>query len=82
MPTTPAGHAAVAAFALLIPHRPFLGRRRSRRGRRLSSARARSVSSQMYSEHLRASALSMLSNGVERSKVRSSIGVSRTQLKR
>ena len=36
----------------------------------------------MYSDHLRASALSMLSNGVERSKVHSSIGVKRTQLKR
>ena len=36
----------------------------------------------MYSEDLRASALSMLSNGVERQKVHESIGVKRTQLKR
>jgi len=36
----------------------------------------------MYSEYLRASALSMLSNGVERQKAHESIGVKRTQLKR
>jgi len=36
----------------------------------------------MYSEDLRASALSMLFNGVERQKVHESIGVKRTQLKR
>jgi len=36
----------------------------------------------MFCEDLRASTLSMLSNGVARQKVHESIGVKRTQLKR
>jgi len=73
----------LAAAADAIARRRYLGRRRLRIGigRRLSSAPARFASRKMCSEHLRASALSMLSNGVELRKVQSSIGVSRTQLR-